>query len=195
MVSRIKVIKDVEGTKTGSWRRYKVVQIWPGLIVCKQVTVRPGHISTTLYLELSGKHMGGRRGKFHSEKTFIIRVAHWKLYDLETVVRYPARATDFTLRLKAFAAIVMLYKGFWVLTRQVETPKTFTQQVLFSSKRLDPPTASNSVDTGDYLLGGGGQSGRSVKLNIHLHAMSSLGINGDMPPLPRILSWPAHKEV
>jgi hypothetical protein len=28
--------------------RYKVVQIWPGLIVCKQVTVCPGHIWTTL---------------------------------------------------------------------------------------------------------------------------------------------------
>ena len=28
---------------------YKVVQIWPGLIVCKQVTVSPGHIWTTLY--------------------------------------------------------------------------------------------------------------------------------------------------
>ena len=30
---------------------YKVVQIWPGLFVCKQVTVCPGHIWTTLYLE------------------------------------------------------------------------------------------------------------------------------------------------
>jgi hypothetical protein len=29
---------------------YKVVQIWPGLFVCKQVTVCPGHIWTTLYL-------------------------------------------------------------------------------------------------------------------------------------------------
>ena len=28
---------------------YKVVQIWPGLFVCKQVTVCPGHIWTTLY--------------------------------------------------------------------------------------------------------------------------------------------------
>jgi hypothetical protein len=28
----------------------KVVQIWPGLFVCKQVTVCPGHIWTTLYL-------------------------------------------------------------------------------------------------------------------------------------------------
>jgi hypothetical protein len=28
---------------------YKVVKIWPGLIVCKQVTVCPGHIWTTLY--------------------------------------------------------------------------------------------------------------------------------------------------
>jgi hypothetical protein len=29
--------------------KYKVVQIWPGLTVCKQVTVCPGHIWTTLY--------------------------------------------------------------------------------------------------------------------------------------------------
>jgi hypothetical protein len=28
---------------------YKVVQIWPGLFVCKHVTVYPGHIWTTLY--------------------------------------------------------------------------------------------------------------------------------------------------
>jgi hypothetical protein len=28
---------------------YKVVQIWPGLFVCKQVTVCPGHIWNTLY--------------------------------------------------------------------------------------------------------------------------------------------------
>jgi hypothetical protein len=28
---------------------HKVVQIWPGLFVCKQVTVCPGHIWTTLY--------------------------------------------------------------------------------------------------------------------------------------------------
>jgi hypothetical protein len=30
-----------------------VVQIWPGLIVCKQVTACPGHIWTTLYFFLS----------------------------------------------------------------------------------------------------------------------------------------------
>jgi hypothetical protein len=29
---------------------YKVVQIWPGRFVCKQVTVCPGHIWTTLYV-------------------------------------------------------------------------------------------------------------------------------------------------
>jgi hypothetical protein len=32
-------------------RIYKVLQIWPGLIVCKLVTVCPGHIWTTLYLD------------------------------------------------------------------------------------------------------------------------------------------------
>jgi hypothetical protein len=30
--------------------KYKVVQIWPGLFVCKQVTVCPGHFWTTLYI-------------------------------------------------------------------------------------------------------------------------------------------------
>jgi hypothetical protein len=30
---------------------YKVVQIWPGLFVCKQVTVCPGHVWTTLYMK------------------------------------------------------------------------------------------------------------------------------------------------
>ena len=29
---------------------HKVVQLRPGLIVCKQVTVCPGHILTTLYI-------------------------------------------------------------------------------------------------------------------------------------------------
>jgi hypothetical protein len=33
----------------GGHNMYKVVQIWPGLFVCKQVTVCPGHIWTTLY--------------------------------------------------------------------------------------------------------------------------------------------------
>jgi hypothetical protein len=31
---------------------HKVVQIWPGLIICKLVTVCPGHIWTTLYISL-----------------------------------------------------------------------------------------------------------------------------------------------
>jgi hypothetical protein len=34
---------------------YKVVQIWPGLFVCKQVTVCPGHIWTTLYVEYKSR--------------------------------------------------------------------------------------------------------------------------------------------
>jgi hypothetical protein len=33
---------------------YKVVQIWPGLFVCKQVTVCPCHIWTTLYFNSLG---------------------------------------------------------------------------------------------------------------------------------------------
>jgi hypothetical protein len=35
--------------KKSNTDKYKVVQIWPGLFVCKQVTVCPGHIWTTLY--------------------------------------------------------------------------------------------------------------------------------------------------
>jgi hypothetical protein len=38
---------------------YKVVQIWPGLFVCKQVTVCPGHIWTTLYFSM---HLRARVG-------------------------------------------------------------------------------------------------------------------------------------
>jgi hypothetical protein len=40
-------------TRTRLWSyvyRYKVVYIWPVLIVCKLVTVCPGHIWTTLYI-------------------------------------------------------------------------------------------------------------------------------------------------
>jgi hypothetical protein len=37
---------------------YKVVQIWPGLIVCKLVTVCPGHIWTTLYTSSVKKYSG-----------------------------------------------------------------------------------------------------------------------------------------
>jgi hypothetical protein len=35
--------------------KYKMVQIWPGLFVCKQVTVCSGHIWTTLYKNLTKK--------------------------------------------------------------------------------------------------------------------------------------------
>jgi hypothetical protein len=40
----------IEAVSTVRLGMYKVVQIWPGLIVCKQVTVCPGHILTTLYV-------------------------------------------------------------------------------------------------------------------------------------------------
>jgi hypothetical protein len=37
--------------------KYKVVQIWPGLFVCKQVTVCPSRILSTLYMVMSpGQH-------------------------------------------------------------------------------------------------------------------------------------------
>jgi hypothetical protein len=46
-------IRCDEGAQVGNNHQsqfylYKVVQIWPGLFVCKQVTVCPGHIWTTL---------------------------------------------------------------------------------------------------------------------------------------------------
>ena len=41
--------REKTGTNLGMKYKYKVVQIWPGLLVCKQVTVCPGHIWTTLY--------------------------------------------------------------------------------------------------------------------------------------------------
>ena len=34
---------------------YKVVQIWPGLFVCKQAGYSPGHIWTTLYLFINNR--------------------------------------------------------------------------------------------------------------------------------------------
>jgi hypothetical protein len=40
-----------------SCHKYKVVQIWPGLFVCKQVTVCPGHIWTTLYPSITSDHI------------------------------------------------------------------------------------------------------------------------------------------
>ena len=40
-------------------RLYKVVQIWPGLFVCKQVTVCSGHIWTTLYFKYITRSCAG----------------------------------------------------------------------------------------------------------------------------------------
>jgi hypothetical protein len=52
---------------------YKVVQIWPGLIVCEQAAISPGHIWTTLYIvspaiyEIIYEALG-------------IYVMHWSMY-------------------------------------------------------------------------------------------------------------------
>jgi hypothetical protein len=43
-ITRLRLIPSV------SFLMYKVVQIWQGLFVCKQVTVCPGDIWTTLYI-------------------------------------------------------------------------------------------------------------------------------------------------
>ena len=51
-------------------QRYKVVQIWPGRFVCKQVTVCPGHIWTTLYIRHYGKMAAG------SESHLMLQYSH-----------------------------------------------------------------------------------------------------------------------
>ena len=49
--------REVVVYEVNCWRpKYKVVQIWPGLFVCKQVTVFPGHIWTTLYFVGCERH-------------------------------------------------------------------------------------------------------------------------------------------
>jgi hypothetical protein len=52
-----------EAGETEYARLYKVVQIWPGLFVCKQVTVCPGHIWTTLYIGSIGYNVGRKHSK------------------------------------------------------------------------------------------------------------------------------------
>jgi hypothetical protein len=55
---------------------YKVVQIWPVLIVYKQVTVCPGHIWTTLYVKSKWKTKYPLKiyliNKFHTKPTSLI---------------------------------------------------------------------------------------------------------------------------
>ena len=48
---------------------YKVVQIWPGLFVCKQAGYSPGHILTTLYFTERGKPMCWDMGENYSYNT------------------------------------------------------------------------------------------------------------------------------
>jgi hypothetical protein len=44
---------ELKGQAMEKGKSYKVVQIWPGRFVCKQVTVCPGHIWTTLYYNMT----------------------------------------------------------------------------------------------------------------------------------------------
>jgi hypothetical protein len=75
---------------------YKVVQIWPGQFVCKQVTVRPGHIWTTLYYTISGCH------KWLSA-TFLSMLSHLEkntvlfkfIYSLKTTVFKPILVSNY----------------------------------------------------------------------------------------------------
>jgi hypothetical protein len=64
--------------------RYKVVQIWPGLIVCKQVTVCPSHIWTTLYFRfLTSYH---RQLILMTSVVTFSTICAWPIAVLETII-------------------------------------------------------------------------------------------------------------
>jgi hypothetical protein len=58
---------------------YKVVQIWPGLFVCKQVTVCPSHIWTTLYF--SGIKQAQHQARLYMNNT----AEHEALYQAQVL--------------------------------------------------------------------------------------------------------------
>ena len=88
-------------TKSSS-RKYKVVQIWPGLFVCNQVTVCPGHIWTTLYFwrsttcnftamkgisRLNSRRYGG--ANFENFRPNSKRTCHCNIVWCHSVYRWP----------------------------------------------------------------------------------------------------------
>ena len=78
---------------------YKVVQIWPGRFVCKQVTVCPGHIWTTLYLAVpqQGRRACGTPGfretQFVYHSTTDRSLCTMKQTRLRAVAPFPAGTT------------------------------------------------------------------------------------------------------
>jgi hypothetical protein len=70
---------------------YKVVQIWPGRFVCKQVTVCPGHIWTTLcvcvYIYNFNRQIANTKtdvselkSSKHSQKLYLTFISWWILF-------------------------------------------------------------------------------------------------------------------
>jgi hypothetical protein len=65
-------------------RFYKVVQIWPGRFVCKQVTVSPGHIWTTLYMDVKFVcHIKGKYGYSEAAEYRVLRKTFWSKLEQE----------------------------------------------------------------------------------------------------------------
>jgi hypothetical protein len=56
---------------------YKVVQTWSGLFVCKQVTVCPGHIWTTLYLWCAAVTVLSLSRNSNNQTSFVASVITW----------------------------------------------------------------------------------------------------------------------
>ena len=68
--------KIVFSITRSTFRMYKVVQIWPGLFVCKQGTVCPGHIWTTLYSVMAIVNSSIVWGLFEYTEFFIAPQVH-----------------------------------------------------------------------------------------------------------------------
>jgi hypothetical protein len=74
---------------------YKVIQIWPGLFVYKQVTVCPGHIWTTMYMSAAlGNYFGSNLLRCQSRSGVASVVA--RLQDVGSGVRIPTELRFFS---------------------------------------------------------------------------------------------------
>jgi hypothetical protein len=56
--AHVHCVKIITAQCSNTRYNYKVVQIWPGLFVCKQVIVCPGHIWNTLNMYLKNINTG-----------------------------------------------------------------------------------------------------------------------------------------
>jgi hypothetical protein len=82
---------------------YKVVQIWPGLFLCKQVTVCPRHIWTTLYMGFSTNQwwlyllsvqLEKWEGRMHSVKHNHLLQCQLYLHEVYTILTYCVLVTE-----------------------------------------------------------------------------------------------------